>query len=151
MKYSEFVKELKGLLKVKFNILKNVVPCEKELAGLYKHKLETMKLKNKDYANNNDVFNNFTETGKYSNLPEEKVVIVQLGNKLSRISNLIDGKKPNFESILDSILDLSCYADLFYLYEKEKENKKNIKKRRWNVKKIRMVKGRRRGIKRIVS
>lgn len=44
-----------------------------------------------------------------------------LENKMHRISSILDGVEPTFESIKDSVIDLACYAVMFYEYLEEED------------------------------
>lgn len=71
-----------------------------------------MMSKGDDYAGA-DRLSNFKQTGAQS-LPgqenqAEKAALLQISNKVTRLGELLSGKKANHESIDDSILDCANY------------------------------------------
>lgn len=82
---------------------------------------DTIESKGADYANE-DKLSNFKLVGLICGLPTRIVILVLIAIKVVRLGNLMaSGKKPNNESISDSLLDLSNYAFLedCALYEDE--------------------------------
>jgi len=87
--------------------------------------LEIMKNKNNDYADTDDVFYNFKETAKIAGIKPSQVVLVQLGNKLARLNQLIGkDKEPLNEALSDTLLDIINYTLLLrgILNEQKTEN-----------------------------
>ena len=81
-----------------------------------------MEKKNIDYSGE-DCFDNFFLSESLSGVPVEKGILVRLGDKFSRIKNLLD--KLNIvedESIYDTIEDLINYSAILYSLLKHKEN-----------------------------
>ena len=91
------------------------------LAEFYAEKKNVLKLKGEDYANE-DVLSNFKSAGANIGISPEVQCLSLIATKVARLGNLLSGKKPNNESIADSILDLSNYTDLLYCLVNEKTN-----------------------------
>lgn len=85
----------------------------KLLGEFYAEKKNILKLKGEDYANE-DVLSNFKTAGANIGISPELQCLSLIATKVARLGNLISGKKPNNESVSDSILDLSNYTDLLY-------------------------------------
>ncbi|GAB4144895.1 MAG: hypothetical protein OHK0017_03890 [Patescibacteria group bacterium] len=69
--------------------------------------------KNHDYSDADDVFSNFKESGAVANVTPAQVALIQIGNKMSRLSQLIgQGKEPVNESTRDTIIDMINYLVL---------------------------------------
>ena len=83
------------------------------LAEFYAQKKNVMKLKSEDYANE-DILSNFKTAGANCGISAEQQCLSLIATKVARLGNLFSGKKPNNESVSDSILDLSNYTDLLY-------------------------------------
>ena len=96
------------------------------LAEFYAEKKNVLKLKGEDYANE-DVLSNFKSAGANIGISAELQCLSLIATKVARLGNLLSGKKPNNESVADSILDLSNYTDLLYcLVNEKKEQKKHL-------------------------
>ena len=68
--------------------------------------------KGDDYANE-DRLSNFKEVANLVGITPEQVSLVFLATKLTRLTNLLKkAKKPNHESIQDTILDMANYCIL---------------------------------------
>ncbi|HPO91346.1 MAG TPA: hypothetical protein PLJ44_09585 [Victivallales bacterium] len=81
-----------------------------------------LKKKNYDYANKDNAFSNFEEVARIAGIKVEKVFLSLIAVKVARLSELLNSdKEPQNESILDTLMDLSNYSDLFYVYLKEKK------------------------------
>lgn len=78
--------------------------------------------KGMDYSRgSSDPFVNFKETANIIGIPPSHVALVQCGIKMSRIRHLEESSDdPVNESLMDSYLDLACYAVLAYAMEMEK-------------------------------
>ena len=85
----------------------------KLLGEFYAEKKNVLKLKSEDYANE-DVLSNFKSAGANCGISAELQCLSLIATKIARLGNLFSGKKPNNESVSDSILDLSNYTDLLY-------------------------------------
>lgn len=75
--------------------------------------------KRHDYSTENDRFSNFTRTAEivsWFKNPIDQVFACMIGNKICRLAELRNGKKPNNESIRDSHIDLINYAALWGSY-----------------------------------
>lgn len=80
--------------------------------------LETLKNKNKDYAQGNDPFQNFRlveETGLTS---VETGIAVRMSDKIQRIFNLLNRERAEVEdeTLEDSLSDLRNYANILQVY-----------------------------------
>lgn len=84
------------------------------LAEFYAEKKNVLKLKGEDYATETDVLQNFKTAGANIGISAELQCLSLIATKVARLGNLLTGKKPNNESVADSILDLSNYTDLLY-------------------------------------
>ena len=78
--------------------------------------------KNSDYAGSVDPFKNFRLAEFLGLCSTEVGMIVRLGDKMSRISNLIGGNNPKVkdESIKDTLLDLANYCIITVIYLESK-------------------------------
>lgn len=78
--------------------------------------------KNKDYAGNNNPYENFQRSGELAswfNNDIDKAFVNLIGTKLARLATLLNsGSAPNNESIEDSFLDLTTYCALWASYNK---------------------------------
>lgn len=108
------------------------------LGEFYAEKKNILKLKGEDYANE-DVLSNFKSAGANIGISPELQCLSLIATKVARLGNLLSGKKPNNESISDSILDLSNYTDLLYCLVNEpitddlKSVKENILKKQQDI------------------
>ncbi len=84
-------------------------------------KKKCIKGKNEDYAKLGSAFSNFEYSAECAGVKVEDVFMVFLGTKLARLRELLSGKEPNNESIQDTLMDLSNYADLLALWLMDKE------------------------------
>jgi len=79
------------------------------IENTYKTAVEIVKAKNHDYAGTTDPFKNF-KNSEFFNIPVEKGILVRLGDKMARISNLLDSEaQVKDEKITDSIVDALNY------------------------------------------
>jgi hypothetical protein len=81
---------------------------------LTKLKRETLLSKGDDYANQ-DRLSNFKLAGAVTGMDAKKNCLALIGTKVARLGNLLHGKEPKNEAVIDSVLDLSNYADLLYM------------------------------------
>jgi hypothetical protein len=65
--------------------------------------------KNHDYAKDSDPLSNFRRAEAFG-IPAHKGVMVRMSDKWSRIEQLSAGKKPENESLRDSLIDLAVYS-----------------------------------------
>ena len=92
------------------------------IRGLYKDGIETIKLKNQDYATADNPFRNF-EIASVANIDAKSAILVRVLDKIARISNLLNRKNPAVtdEKIEDSIKDaVNLLAILYARIESEK-------------------------------
>lgn len=73
-----------------------------------------MSSKGDDYASD-DRLSNFKLAGAICGISAEKNCLSLIATKVARLGVLLDGKKPNNESLDDSIIDLAMYAILLYM------------------------------------
>lgn len=83
-----------------------------------KKMMDTMVSKAADYSNE-DSLSNFKAVANICQLTPEQVCLTMIGVKVARLGVLLQGKKPNNESIEDSILDLQNYSFLLYCIRQE--------------------------------
>lgn len=78
--------------------------------------------KSNDYAKEDDVMSAF-KTVEVFNIKPEHALLSRMTEKLSRISNIVNGKniKVLDESVKDSLLDLANYSFILYAYLKDKK------------------------------
>ncbi len=95
----------------------------KLISEIYDEGLATIKLKNADYATDDDPFKNF-RSAETIGVDVEKAILVRVLDKLSRIGNLLN-KEPSVveESVEDTLLDAINY--LAILLAKRKSDKAN--------------------------
>ena len=83
--------------------------------------------KNHDYAGNTDIFSNFKFAASAAGISPPQSILVLLGVKISRLSQLIgSGKEPLNEKIEDSIVDLINYALLLHGLLKKTKGEKDV-------------------------
>ena len=86
------------------------------LTELYANNVEVSRLKNSDYANDNDPFQNF-RVCEALGIPTEVGLIVRMSDKLARTANLINREaQVKDESVLDTLADLANYAMILRIY-----------------------------------
>jgi len=90
-----------------------------EFCKLQKEKLEIIVKKNNDYAKQDDVFSNFKLISEITGLDIKQVFMVFISVKIARLKELFTGKEVKNESIEDTLIDLSNYTELLYLYLKK--------------------------------
>lgn len=79
----------------------------------------TMLTKGGDYAND-DVLSNFKQVATIAGIPAQTVVMVMIGIKMARLTNLLTKKdSPNHESISDTMKDLTMYTILLNMVQQE--------------------------------
>ena len=81
--------------------------------------------KREDYAGE-DVLSNFKVAGSVCGLSPEQQCLSLVATKVARLGVLLKGKKPNNESIKDSVIDLANYSVLLAMIITEKEAVKVI-------------------------
>ena len=72
---------------------------------------QILEAKNKDYATDQDPFKNFIATANLANISVSHGILIHIGDKLSRISNLLNKDMPVVycESLEDTIQDVINY------------------------------------------
>jgi|SRR5579885_2116077 len=98
------------------------------LSSLARNFERAMKLaedKNADYASQEDPFRNFRKTSEIAGLTVEQGILVRLGDKISRISNLLRTKESRVksESIEDTIIDAMNYLNIMLTWIQSQEPK----------------------------
>ena len=98
---------------------------EKFIEGIedtYKKGVELIKIKNKDYAGEDDPWKNF-KTAELVGIDYKKAILVRVTDKLSRISNLLT-KEPEVveEKVEDTILDCVNYLAILLEAIKNERN-----------------------------
>ena len=87
-----------------------------------------VKAKAHDYAEDDNVFSNFEFAAQVAGVKTEQVFAVLLGVKVARLGQLIgNNKKPNFESIDDTLLDTMNYAGLLKAYMRADANNMTVR------------------------
>jgi hypothetical protein len=83
-----------------------------EFEAITKEMLETTRRKNSDYASAEDAFKNFRLTEQLGLTSIEVGILVRISDKLTRISNLVDGSQPHVkdEAIEDTVQDMAVYS-----------------------------------------
>lgn len=71
------------------------------------------KKKSNDYASDEDTLKNFKELAKINNMTPAQVAMFFMTVKLQRLNNL-NGRHPENEAIIDTVVDLINYAGLYY-------------------------------------
>jgi len=82
--------------------------------------LEIHEAKNADYATSTDPLSNFRECEAFG-IPAWKGCLVRMSDKWSRLKQLANKPEPAVkgETILDTLMDLSCYSLICILLLKE--------------------------------
>ena len=96
----------------------------KYIAQVFADAVEIVKVKNKDYALENDPFRNFRNS-TVAGVPIDKGILVRIMDKVTRMSHLLD-KAPDVvdEKIDDTIKDCCNYLAILHTYLKyEKDTK----------------------------
>ena len=101
IKWKQYIKEFKSKLESMYNI---------------------MRIKNSDYASEDNPFRNLMMVEKLWLSSTEKWILIRMVDKISRVSNLLNKKnKVKDESIEDTLLDLANYSLILSIYIKNKE------------------------------
>ena len=107
--------------------MKNITTKQflKRLKKLYDEALEVAKNKNADYSGVDDPFKNFKIVEQLGITSVEVGIMTRMSDKMSRIATLLN-KKENVkeESINDTLLDLSVYANILRIWLEENKNGK---------------------------
>lgn len=86
-----------------------------ELAGLVKICMK----KRKDYSAEDNPFENFELSAAFTNIQPEQSIFARLSEKFIRLSNLLwEERKPENESIEDSLRDLALLSIILLVYRK---------------------------------
>lgn len=87
----------------------------------FREGLDLMIKKNSDYSRGTDAFANF-KTSELVQVPVERGILVRIMDKVSRISNLLDGEaEVKDESLEQTVLDAMNYFNLLLTYIQQKE------------------------------
>jgi hypothetical protein len=87
------------------------------MAELQNENIETMRMKNADYANSDDAFANFTLCERMGLASTEQGILIRMTDKMQRIANLLNrDAQVTDESILDTLSDLANYANILRVY-----------------------------------
>ena len=79
--------------------------------ALLDHCLEVMRAKANDYADGQDAFLNFKVAAQVAGISPDQTLLVLLGMKISRLTQLVGkGKKAKNESVDDTLLDIINYV-----------------------------------------
>jgi hypothetical protein len=90
---------------------------EDTLDEIYTKAKTILESKGHDYSNDGNRFANFEKVASVMNMTPEQAFVFYLSIKVTRLSELFgNNKKPNNESIEDTLIDLINYAILFYSY-----------------------------------
>lgn len=87
--------------------------------------ITTHNKKNHDYAKEDNPHSNFeivAELVKHFKNPIDQVYVTLIGVKLARMSELLNGKEPNNESIEDTYVDLTNYSALWGAHWLDKDS-----------------------------
>ena len=96
---------------------------ESLVKGWQEDNLNVLAKKSHDYAGSGgDMLSNFRKTAGMCNISPEKVFQVMLSIKLCRLVELLDGKIPKNESLIDTIDDSINYLTLCKALLMEKSN-----------------------------
>lgn len=88
----------------------------KSIEETYAKGVEIVRIKNQDYAGDNNPFKNF-ESAAVAGVGISRAIIVRILDKLSRISNIIDKDRAvKDETIEDTILDAINYLAILKAY-----------------------------------
>lgn len=92
----------------------------KELEQTYKENIEISRMKNSDYADEDDAFKNFRAC-EILGISPEIGILVRMSDKFVRIGNLLNREnKVTDEKITDTLQDLSNYAAILKIYLEDK-------------------------------
>jgi len=87
---------------------------------IFEQCLAIMQSKSQDYATEDDVFSNYTLSAKQAQISPERVFLVRISEKVSRLGVLLAGREPNHESLEDNMLDIiNMAANMLMLYKKK--------------------------------
>jgi hypothetical protein len=94
----------------------------KRLKELYDINLAIADRKNSDYATSFDPFKNFRLCEQLGICSVEVGMLVRICDKLSRISNLLEGEQPEVqdESIMDTLSDMANYSMILRVFIEQK-------------------------------
>ena len=90
---------------------------------------DTHEKKNSDYADDSNPYSNFEGAAHLAGQTVDQVFHTLLGIKMERLRQLMTGKKPNYESLDDTLLDLATYAALWLSYRTPVNKTENVKPR----------------------
>lgn len=88
----------------------------KNIEATYLRGVEIIKIKNRDYAGDDDPFKNF-RSAIIAGTPVDRAILIRILDKLSRISNLLDKEAAvKDEKLEDTILDCINYLAILKAY-----------------------------------
>ena len=99
---------------------KTIAETAKEL---FERCLKTLETKKHDYSKVEDEFSNFKISAMIAKVKPEQSMLILVGTKVARLSELLNGKNPKNESIDDTIIDLINYVTILKSY-RDKETEK---------------------------
>lgn len=90
---------------------------EKDFDNYLKKIKDLVIKKSKDYSNEEDAYINFKISSQIANIRIEQTFLVFLSTKIARLKELlVNKKKPNNESIQDTLMDIAVYSLLLAIY-----------------------------------
>jgi len=86
---------------------------------IFEECLKIMRSKSEDYATETDVFSNYNLSAQQAQISPERVCLVRISEKMSRLGVLLAGREPNHESIEDNMLDvINTAANMLMIYRR---------------------------------
>lgn len=96
----------------------------RDLEDNYGTSIATIHVKNADYARGDDPFSNFRGAALFADVSVERSILVRLGDKFARYSNLLErremgkgGPEVADESMKDTLIDIMGYVNILTVYE----------------------------------
>lgn len=96
----------------------------RDLEDNYGTSIATIQVKNADYARGDDPFSNFRGAAAFADVSVERSILVRLGDKFARYSNLLErremgkgGPEVSDESMKDTLIDIMGYVNILTVYE----------------------------------
>lgn len=83
--------------------------------------LAALETKKHDYSKAEDEFSNFRFSAEIAKVKPEQSMLILVGTKTARLSELIAGKEPKNESINDTIMDLVNYLVILKAYRESRQ------------------------------
>lgn len=83
--------------------------------------VNTLKGKGEDYRGSRGEFFNFEVAANFVKIPTYKAILIELAKKMTRLQTAIDkidaGVDMNYESYIDTLLDIAGYAIIAHAHE----------------------------------